>query len=135
VTTTTDADVRLYAPSSEAVIVRPSGRLGGATGRLLGLRIYQQLRRAPHVVVDLVDVESVDADGTRELIAADAYARAWHVRLHITGVGRDVAAGLRSAGLNRPIDAGGASDVLARLRPAARRRPRSRTDRHAPQGV
>jgi hypothetical protein len=47
--------------------------------------------------VDLVDMETVDAD---------AYAHARRSRLHITGVTRDVAASLRSAGMSRPVDTG-----------------------------
>lgn len=109
-------DVRLHAPTPEAVIVWVAGRLHRANAPLLAQRVRQQLHRAPHVIVDVSAARCEDAGALRWLDSVRDQARNCGTRLHIAGVADDaIAEPLRRLGLDGQLATGPADAVLAAL--------------------
>jgi len=122
-------DVRLHAPTPDAVIVWVAGALHRATAPLLALRAGQQLHRARHLILDLSAVTFVDSYALGVLRTLHDQARGSGTRLHIAGVERDEVAGaLRRGGFDAQLSTGPAAADLATLvirRSAPRTRPKA----------
>jgi anti-anti-sigma regulatory factor len=108
-------DVRLHAPTPDAVIVRVLGPLDGRTCATLVLRVRQQLHRAPHVILDLSSVTWMDLRVARELRALRAMAADHGTHLHVAAENERVVEGLRLIGLGGHVVPGTADAVLACL--------------------
>ena len=108
-------EVRLHAPSPDAVVVRAEGPLQLRTAALLAERVRQQLRRAPHVVLDLSSVTTLDPRVAADVRAMDAAACAEGARLHLAAENDSVVAGLRRICPGRRVVPGPADAVLAAL--------------------
>lgn len=97
-----DLELRVYAPIPEVVIVRASGSVNRLTAGVLAQRIDQQLRRAPHVVVDLGEVTVVDPCDLAVLFRVHQRARVKGTRIYLARAERDaVRRALRITGLDK----------------------------------
>jgi anti-anti-sigma factor len=76
-------DLRVYRPLPEVVIVRVSGTVDWCTAPALAQRVARQLTRAPHVVVDLGEVTTVDPRGLAQLAALHHQAHATGTQIHL----------------------------------------------------
>src|SRR5919112_474984 len=104
-------DVRLHAPSPDTVIVRVLGPLDGHSCATLAGRVRQQLRRAPHVILDLTSVTWLDLRGGIELRALRPTAADGGPPLHVAAENERVVEGLRLIGLGEHVVRGTADAV------------------------
>ena len=114
-----DLDVRIYTPIPEVVIVRAGGTVDRFTAPVLAQRIEKQLTRAPHVVVDLGDVTTVDPRGLAALRTLHPQATASGTEIHITRAEDDtVRHALHITGLDQLFTLDPTADtVIADFRP------------------
>jgi len=110
-------DVRLHAPTPDAVVVRVAGALHLCNCGELTTRVRQQLCRAPHVVVDLTSVSSVDVRVAGELRTLRARAVGCGTHLHIAAENERVVEVLRRVDVGEPVVNRTADAVLACLAP------------------
>jgi anti-anti-sigma regulatory factor len=115
-------DVRLYAPTTDTVIVWVDGPIRRADAPLLTLRVRQQCERAVHVILDLSSVTWLDPAVAADLRALEAHADSCGCRLHIAGAENTaIAEPLRRLEPAHQLANGPAAAVLAALAaPAAR---------------
>lgn len=97
-------DVRLHMPRPDLVVVRVSGTVDGVTAPVVAQRVGWQLRRAPHVVVDLSGVRVLGPQGLTVLFGLHRQAIACGVELHIVGAEHDAVRG--------PLHAGGLAQLV-----------------------
>jgi anti-anti-sigma factor len=102
-------DVRLHVPIPDVVVVRVSGAVDEVTGPALARRVGQQLGRAPHVVIDLQDVDTPCGRFLHLLWALHRRAAAAGTQLHVSTERNEVLRSLQHSGL----------DQLVPVRPAA----------------
>ncbi len=111
-----ELDVRLHAPTPDAVIVWVAGPLDRFTAPQLALRAGQQLHRAPHVILDLSSVTRLDPHALAVLLTLRDQAGDCGTQLHIAGVDHStLPASLRDVGLDQQLSTGPAAAVLAAL--------------------
>lgn len=95
-------DLRVYSPVPEVVIVRVGGCVDSVTGPVLTRRVASQLARAPHVVVDLGEISTVDPRGLAGLLALQHQASAHRTQIHLARAQGDaVRYALRITGLDQ----------------------------------
>lgn len=115
-------DVRLHAPTLDAVIVWVAGPVDRASVPQLTLRVRQQFERASHVVLDLSSVTWLDPPFAAVLRALEAHAESCGARLHISGAENPaIAEPLRQLDSAHHVAAGPAAAVLAVLSARAAR--------------
>lgn len=109
-------DVRLYAPTTDTVIVWVAGPIRRADAPLLTLRVRQQCERAVHVILDLSSVTWLDPAVAADLRALEAHADSCGCRLHIAGAANAaIAEPLRRLESAHQLANGPAAAVLAAL--------------------
>jgi anti-anti-sigma regulatory factor len=108
-------DVRLHAPTPLTVVVRVAGPLHARTTALLTMRVRQQFRRAPHVVLDLSAVTHIDPSAAGELRALHGTADSCGSRLHVAADDEAVVEELRRIDPIRHVVLGSADAVVAEL--------------------
>lgn len=81
--------LRLHRPRPDVVIVRVSGTVNMPAARLLAELAGKQLNRAPHVVIDLGDVNVLGPQGLTVLLTLHQQAIAGRTALHIVGPEHD----------------------------------------------
>jgi anti-sigma B factor antagonist len=95
-------DVRLHTPIPEVVVVRLGGTVDRFTAPVLAEFLGKQLTRAPHVVVDLGEVTTVDPRGLTTLLRLHHQATATGTEIHIARAEDDtVRRALRLTGLDQ----------------------------------
>jgi anti-anti-sigma factor len=102
-------DVRLHVPIPDVVVIRVSGSVDETTGPVLARRVGQQLGRAPHVVIDLEDVDCLCGRFLELLCALQGDAAAAGTQLHVSAERHEVLRWLERSGL----------DQVVQIRPAA----------------
>jgi anti-anti-sigma regulatory factor len=117
-------DVRLYAPTTDTVIVWLAGPIRRADAPLLTLRVRQQCERAVHVILDLSSVTWLDSAVAADLRALEAHADSCGCRLHIAGAeNAAIAEPLRHLEPAHQLANGPAAAVLAALATSFAGRP------------
>jgi anti-anti-sigma factor len=97
-----DLDLRIYAPIPQVVIVRVSGVVDDLTAPVLTKCVGKQLTRAPHVVIDLSQVTTLDSHSLATLSRLQDKAAASGTHIHLATAQRgDVHRALHSTGLDQ----------------------------------
>jgi anti-anti-sigma factor len=105
-------DVRLHVPIPDVVVVRVSGAVDEVAGPVLGRRIGEQLGRAPHVVIDLQDVESLSGASLHLLCDVHRRAAPRGTQLHVSAASGDVLSSLRRSGLDQLVPVCPAAEMV-----------------------
>ncbi|GAA5113264.1 STAS domain-containing protein [Pseudonocardia adelaidensis] len=109
-------EVLLHTPIPEVVLVRVSGELDAATAPVLAAQTARQLRRGPHIVIDLAGVPFLGVRGLDILRALQEQATATGAQVHLAAPHHAVRRPLRLSGLDQllPTDSS-AEMIIARL--------------------
>lgn len=99
-----DLDLRVYAPIPDVVIVRVGGPVDNLTAPLLADRVGKQFTRAPHVIIDLGEVNILSPHGLTVLRTLHREATARGRKVHIVGAEHDV--------VRRPLQATDLAQLL-----------------------
>jgi anti-sigma B factor antagonist len=119
----TELELRLHAPSAHVVLLRVDGELCEASALTLAACANRQLRRSPHLVLDLSGVTFLAVRGLGVLLRLHEQAAAVGSRLHVAAPHHAVRRPMQVSGLDRVVATAESAEMAIACLPRRRRAP------------